>query len=194
MHSKSETPPLNKSNSCCFSKRMRWSSFLFGFRYFTILITRCHLITGWCNDIVSARPLFSLVFSSCSIHVLLLFYDTDTQADASKLHTDIIHHMYICVRCARSSNIVPHDYSSLWCFPHWSNITGIWFALQMSMWTTFALLSGCFIACTLHYHTQHCLIVSFMYKAAFPPPADVGWSMNDGGISAVGRRRLEYEL
>ena len=33
-----------------------------------------------------------------------------------------------------------------------------------------------------------------MYKAVFPPPADVGWSMNDGGISAVGRRRLEYEL
>jgi hypothetical protein len=33
-----------------------------------------------------------------------------------------------------------------------------------------------------------------MYKAAFPPPADIGWSMNDGGISAVGRRRLEYEL
>ena len=26
------------------------------------------------------------------------------------------------------------------------------------------------------------------------PPADVGWSMSDGGISAVGQRRLEYEL
>ena len=62
------------------------------------------------------------------------------------------------------------------------------------MSTTFALFSGCFIARTLHYHTQHRLIVSFMYKAVFPPPADVGWSMNDGGISAVGRRRLEYEL
>src|ERR1700677_4456445 len=49
--------------------------------------------------------------------------------------------------------------------------------------------------CTyLHYHTQHRLIVSFMYKAVFLPPADVGWSMNDGRISAVGRHRLEYEL
>src|ERR1700677_2613454 len=64
----------------------------------------------------------------------------------------------------------------------------------MSMSTTFALFSGCFIARTLHYHTQHRLIVSFMYKAVFPPPANVSWSMNDGRISAVGRRRLEYEL
>ena len=31
-------------------------------------------------------------------------------------------------------------------------------------------------------------------KAALPPPADVGWSINNGGISAVGRCRLEYEL
>ena len=64
----------------------------------------------------------------------------------------------------------------------------------MSMSTTFALFSGCFIARMLHYHTQHHFIVSFMYKAVFPPPADIGWSMNDGGISTVGRHRLEYEL
>jgi hypothetical protein len=32
-----------------------------------------------------------------------------------------------------------------------------------------------------------------MYKAALPLPADVGWSMDNGRFSAVGRRRLEYE-
>ena len=32
-----------------------------------------------------------------------------------------------------------------------------------------------------------------MPEAAIPLPADVGWSVNNGGISAVGRRRLEYE-
>ena len=26
------------------------------------------------------------------------------------------------------------------------------------------------------------------------PPAEVGWSMSDGGISTVGQRWLEYEL
>ena len=31
-------------------------------------------------------------------------------------------------------------------------------------------------------------------KAALLPPANVGWSINNGGISTVGRRRLEYEL
>ena len=31
-------------------------------------------------------------------------------------------------------------------------------------------------------------------KMASPPPANVGWSINNGGISGVGRCRLEYEL
>ena len=40
------------------------------------------------------------------------------------------------------------------------------------------------------YHLISCSIC----KTASPPPADVGWSMSDSRISAVGRRRLEYEL
>ena len=40
------------------------------------------------------------------------------------------------------------------------------------------------------YHLISCSIC----KTASPPPANVGWSMSDSGISAVGRRRLEYEL
>ena len=40
------------------------------------------------------------------------------------------------------------------------------------------------------YHLISCSIC----KTASPPPADVGWSMSDSGISAVGRCRLEYEL
>ena len=40
------------------------------------------------------------------------------------------------------------------------------------------------------YHLISCSIC----KTASPPPADVGWSMSDSGISAVGRHQLEYEL
>jgi hypothetical protein len=33
----------------------------------------------------------------------------------------------------------------------------------------------------------------FMPKVVPPPQADVGWSMNDGRVSAVGQRQLEYQ-
>src|SRR6202012_744274 len=45
-----------------------------------------------------------------------------------------------------------------------------------------------------HSHSKHDVFLMLLGKAALPPPADVGWSINNGGISAVGRRRLEYEL
>ena len=34
----------------------------------------------------------------------------------------------------------------------------------------------------------------FLGKAALLPPANVGWSINNGRISTVGQRQLEYEL
>ena len=45
-----------------------------------------------------------------------------------------------------------------------------------------------------HSHSKHDVFLMLLGKAALPPPADVGWSINNGGISAVGRCRLEYEL
>ena len=44
-----------------------------------------------------------------------------------------------------------------------------------------------------HFHSQHLHNLMFMPKVTPLPPANIGWSMNDGGVSAVGRRRLEYQ-
>jgi hypothetical protein len=50
--------------------------------------------------------------------------------------------------------------------------------------------SLCCLECTLHFHDKHHLISPFICKAVPPPPTDIGWSMNDGGVSAISQRWL----
>ena len=45
-----------------------------------------------------------------------------------------------------------------------------------------------------HSHSKHDVFLMFLGKAALLPPANVGWSINNGRISTVGQRQLEYEL
>src|ERR1700677_3768788 len=53
----------------------------------------------------------------------------------------------------------------------------------------------CFQGVLLHVRYITILNIVLLYHLCmFLPPANVGWSMNDGRISAIGRRRLEYEL
>ena len=70
---------------------------------------------------------------------------------------------------------------------------GMQFALYVFMAISLMLLR-LFKSIITCYQATNRFVWFSICKTASPPPADVGWSINNGGISGVGRRRLEYEL
>jgi len=138
------------------------------------------------NDIVSESP--PIFYARCIFHYFewfvitfhVLFYTVASQSLKYRLYVE---RRFRSESCTYVWHVLEAPTSSLMLNLKFRQLFD---DLYHSQW--------CFIQIKCHPHSQHHLISMFLYKAELPPPTDVGWSMNDGGISAVGRRRLEYEL